>query len=184
MRVDDCPISPLSPEILRDRPPLRRSSPSSQGFGEQVRSRTALGPGSPGGGCKPPLKRTFFLGLVCSPRAVSRCPLGRVDRRQPPGWPRPRPPAPARVRLVHDPADVAGLTQPPAERVDPVPSCGRGASWSRRPRGGLQAALEKNCSFLRLVCSPLPGGLPVPRSNFPDRHCDPPCPKRPGARVG
>jgi hypothetical protein len=46
---------PLSPEISRDRPPLRRSSPSSKGIGEQGRSRTALSPGSPGGGCKPPL---------------------------------------------------------------------------------------------------------------------------------
>jgi hypothetical protein len=46
------------------------------------------------GGCKPPLKRTFFPRLVCSPRAVSRCPLGRVDRRQPPARSRPRPHAP------------------------------------------------------------------------------------------
>ncbi len=62
------------PEIPRDRPPLRRSSPSSQGIGEQGRSRTALSPGPPGGGCKPPLKRTFFPRLVCSPRRSPTAP--------------------------------------------------------------------------------------------------------------
>ena len=51
---------PLSPEIPRERPPLRRSSPSSQGIGEPGRSRTALGPGSPGGAASRPCKERSF----------------------------------------------------------------------------------------------------------------------------
>src|SRR5512146_1566415 len=61
--------------------------------------------------------------------AVSRCPLGRVDfvaSRQPVRASDRTPPP--RARLVRDPGDVTGLTQPPAERVDPVLSCGRGAA--------------------------------------------------------
>jgi len=87
-------------------------------------------------------------------------PLGRVGR-PPPGGPRPRPHAPARVRLVRDPADVAGLTKPPAERVDPVPSCGRGASWSRRP-GGCKPPLRRTVlSKARLQPPGWPPGAPA-----------------------
>ena len=49
MQADAAPIPPISPEIPRERLPLRRSSPSSPRIGEQGRTRTALGPGPPGG---------------------------------------------------------------------------------------------------------------------------------------
>jgi hypothetical protein len=151
------------PEVLRDRPPLGGDPrPRRRGIGEPVCSRTALSPGLPRGGCKPPLKRTFFPRLVCSPGAVvSRCspwPRGSsiAARLAAPATARPRPGPPrsrSRRRRWSDAA--AGR----AHRSGPVLR-----SWSRvvASAGGLQVALEKNVlSKARLQPPGRPPGSPA-----------------------
>ena len=124
--------SAVFPEIPRARPPLRRSWPSSQGIGEQGRSRTALSPGPPGGGCKPPLKRTFFPRFVCSPLGglpVPPWPRGSSPAARPfaPATARPRP-GPPRSRSRRCRRSDAAASR--ARRSGPVLR-----SWSRAGGG-------------------------------------------------
>ena len=148
------------PEIPRARLPFeeilalvagdRGASPFENGFE----------PWTARGGCKPPLKRTFFPRLVCSPRAVSRCPpwprgSSPAARLAAPAPARPRPGPPrSRSSRRRRPDAVAGR----ARRSGPVLR-----SWSlvvaSAEWGGLQTALEKKRSFQGPFAAPSLGGL-------------------------
>src|SRR5512142_2981481 len=76
------------PEIPRDRPPLRRSSPSSPGIGEPGRSRTALSPGPPGGGLQTALEKNVLSEARLQPPGRSLGALADLSRAGGPGEPK------------------------------------------------------------------------------------------------